>query len=152
MGITGDVLLMLRTLLLVSLFLHVLDRCILKLFMVFYSNTMVRMKITHKPFSSTISNWECTNNSQVFSPWLYQLSFCTIRMSLSFYFSQLHILFIVTVFFFYQERSTVSSQYYLNICPEVNSKTIKRNLLENQFFRNSFTRLSPSTSLINTSH
>lgn len=68
MGITGDVLLMLRTLLLVSLFLHVLDRCILKLFMVFYSNTMVRMKITHKPFSSTISNWECSNNSQVFSP------------------------------------------------------------------------------------
>lgn len=83
MGITGDVLLMLCTLLLVSLFLHVLDRCILKLFMVFHSNNVVRMKITHKPFSSTISNWECSNNSQVFSIHFHSVLFIWVYDSTS---------------------------------------------------------------------
>lgn len=126
MGITGKVFLILCTLLLVFPFLHVPERCILKLFMVFHSSSVVSMKITYKPLSSTISNWECSNNSQISSLWLYQFSFCTIHISLSFYFSQVHILFIVIFFFFfYQERSTVPRQYYLNICPKVNSKNIE---------------------------
>lgn len=51
---------------------------------------------------------------------------------------------------FYHKRSSVFCQHYLNSCPKVTDKNTKWDLLQNQFFRNSFRKLGPSTSLINT--